>query len=479
MGKPTAVTIDPPMEAWSLHRADAGAAADRAALLQAAGDHAGRLGLPAITYYSAGKSPRILATGHQALAWHPGILAKGFAALAAAGKHDAVPLHLVVDQDEHPVWAIDLPRVVGPAVQVDRHRLGGELPGVPTGFQPPVDGQRLADWLGGLGLSVPDGAGRLDAARTLAEQAAVVLDHWRGAADARLPIVFTSDLIQSEAFGHIVSLLRDHAEQAIRAYNRAVYGVPEAGLRPLAIGREWIELPLWACRWEQPRQRVYADVSDSKPILIDESGTQLTLNQAGPERRAGPGPATLMPRALLMTALMRSTFCDLFIHGKGGGVYDHATEQWWRDWRVEELSPMATVSADVHLDLDVPTATAGDVDQAVWFAHHLRFNVDRFTEVDPKLAAEKRELIEHMDDDRDKGRRARTFRRIVEINDTFAARHTDRLAHAQRSVETARVGLANAAALGRRDWCFGIYPSESLANLRQRVTDLSGMHTEI
>lgn len=467
MGKPTAVTIDMPMEAWPLVRPGIGTGVNRKYLLDAVRGHAHRLGVPEVDAASSGTAPsRIIATGHQAGLWHPGILAKDFAAIAVAAEHGAAPLHLVVDQDEHPVWAIDLPRVVGQAVEIDRHRLSDELAGVPTGFQPPADAQRLGDWLGGLGLSVPD---RLDAARTLAEQVAGVLDHWRGAADARLPIFFTSDLVKSEAFADLVSAFLDDAPRAIRAYNRAVYAVPEAGLRPLAIGLEWVELPLWACLWEQPRQRVYADISDRQKVLVDESGQRIEHGRSG---------VTLMPRALLMTALMRSVFCDLFIHGKGGGVYSRATEQWWRAWRGEELAPMATVSADVHLDLDVPTAAAGDVEQAVWLAHHLPFNMDRFVEVDPELAAEKRELIKHMDDDRDKHRRARAFRRVCAINEAFVAKHPDQLAAADRAVQTARVGLANMAALDRRDWCFGLYPSESLANLRQRVRDLSGLNTE-
>jgi hypothetical protein len=475
MVKATVVTMQPPGSAWVPEAGEGALPACRASLLEQAQLNAERLGVapvPAVNERKANDAlaPRIIATGHQAQLWHPGILAKDFAAIAAAAQHRAIPLHLVVDQDEHPVFEIDRPRVEAGRVVVDRLSLPQQphgarrLAGVPTGFQPAVDAQRLSDWLGAAGLSVPD---RLDRSETLAEQAAGVVNHWRGEVGAKLPLVFTRDLVESDAFASLLDWLRDDALRAMRAYNRAVYAIPGAGLRPLAISREWVEMPLWACRWERPRQRVYADLADSTPIFVDETGERVAHQRDG---------VTLMPRALCMTALMRSVFCDLFIHGTGGGVYDQATERWWQAWRGKALAPMSTVSADVYLDLNAPTATADEVEQAVWFAHHLPFNLDRFVEADAALAAEKRKLIEHMDDDRDKRRRARAFRRIHEINRILADRHRERLEQAHEAVDRAKVGRANSELLARRDWCFALYPQEKLASLRKTLTELSDSH---
>ena len=454
----TRVRIDPPMSGWRLGEPGANAVESREQLLGLARARAARLGLDWLEE-AALNGTRIIATGHQAYPWHPGILAKDFAALAAAKQHRAMPLHLVVDQDEHAVWSIDVPRVEDDRARVDQHQFAESRLGVSTGFQPP------ADWgaLRGTGLWCPADPPEV---QTLAEQVAVLLDLWRGRVGARLPMVFASDLARTGAFAGLVDALLADAQCAVRAYNRAVYAVPEAGLRPLGISREWVELPLWACRWERPRQRVYADLGDSQTILVDAAGTRIDPQDQG---------VTLMPRALLMTALMRSVFCDLFIHGVGGGVYDRATQRWWRDWRGEELAPMAVVTADVYLDLVVPTASRTELLRAVWYRHHVWFNIDRYAQVDPALAREKRELIAHMDDDRDKPRRAAAFRLIHAINERLRGDHPELLDQANQRLRRARAGRANQAVLARRDWCFAFYPVERLADLQRRIADLSGL----
>ena len=58
----------------------------------------------------------------------------------------------------------------------------------------------------------------------------------------------------------------------------------------------------------------------------------------------------LMPRALLLTALVRLGMCDLFIHGTGGLIYDRVTEQWFADWLGQaegSIAPMIGVTAAV------------------------------------------------------------------------------------------------------------------------------------
>ncbi|MEM1355456.1 MAG: hypothetical protein AAGH88_11295 [Planctomycetota bacterium] len=461
------VTVNPPMSQWAPSTPSLVAVAARRELLDLAARRADRLGLVKPGGLTD-TSPGIVATGHQAYPWHPGILVKDFAALAAAGQHQATPLHLVVDQDQHPVWQIDQPTVTGQRIVVDQLRLTSPHPDVPTGFQAPLDPESLRRWLGEAGLPVVRGLGE---AQTLAEQASVVLDRWRASVGARLPLVFASDLALTTAFRDLIVSLLNEAEPAVRSYNRAVAALPGAGVRPLTISREWVELPLWACRWQQPRRRVYADLGDRVPILVDEAGTPLPFEQAGAARIDSPGDVTLMPRALLMTALMRFLFCDLFIHGTGGEIYDRVTERWWRDWRGEALSPIAMVTADAYLDLDAPTATRMDLQRAVWYEHHLPFNIDRFARVDPELALEKRSLIQHMDDDRDEVRRANAFRRIHDINRSLIESYPQLILDAQNNRRLAQAGVQNAAVLARRDWCFALYRPEAIAELRNGIRD--------
>jgi hypothetical protein len=163
--------------------------------------------------------------------------------------------------------------------------------------------------------------------------------------------------------------------------------------------------------------------------------------------------------------------CDLFIHGKGGWLYDRITEEWWREWAGEELAPMAVVSADVRMDFEAPVADRAAVDRAVWWAHHVPHNVDRATHADGPLAARKRDILAHMDDDRDPRRRAAAFAELHKINARLVEEHPDVIANARLDLERARTGLLNRQVAMKRDWFFGLYPPEKLEELRRSMAD--------
>jgi hypothetical protein len=251
----------------------------------------------------------------------------------------------------------------------------------------------------------------------------------------------------------------------VRAYNRAAWAYPEAGIRPLYFGRDVVELPLWA-QGDGVCTPVYADLGDSKTPQLFTQGQSLDLTNADTLDY-------LRPRAITLSAIMRSEVCDLFIHGSGGGVYDQVTERWWRDWVGQDLAPMAVVSADVYLPFEVPTATPAEHANAQWFAHHLPHNIDRYREpidsAEGALRDEKHALLDHMDDDRDKRRRAAAFKRIHAINAELKRLHQAAVEQAhQQAIET-RIGLANAQITARRDWCFALYPDEQLRALADQI----------
>ena len=274
----------------------------------------------------------------------------------------------------------------------------------------------------------------------------------------------TSNLV-SPSF--VYRLLKDPLG-CVRSYNLAVAADPEAGIRPLYLGRDVVEVPLWA-QDKTTVTPVYADLGDSKRPQLFTTAHNNHLDLTGSEKMG-----YLRPRALTLSAIMRSEHCDLFIHGTGGGVYDQVTERWWQDWIGEDLAPKAVVSADVYLPFDVPTATAEEHARARWYAHHLPHNVDRYikehAEADAVLSAEKHQLLDRMNIDRDKRRRAKAFKRIHAINAELRRRHDVLIQSAQRRAEDARAGLANAAVARRRDWCFALYPDDQIRVLKQHIT---------
>ena len=233
---------------------------------------------------------------------------------------------------------------------------------------------------------------------------------------------------------------------------------------------------MWLLSWLGPRRRLFADLSDSTPLLTLEDGSpvdveallEASVRTSASKDEPAEGTLTLGPRALLLTAVMRSVGCDLFVHGQGGGKYDRITELWWQSWRQQSLAPMAVATADLRLDLQVPVGDEAGVTHAVWSAHHLPHNVDRdlsLSEHDD-LVQNKRAAMSGIASSprRSRDRRA-WFRKLHEANTALAAAHEPALRDAALNVTRANQALANGRIASRRDWCFALYPPPKLREL--------------
>jgi hypothetical protein len=360
-----------------------------------------------------------------------------------------------------------------------RVRLAPENHALPSGSQPAAGAGRIVAALKSLQNEAPaadlrpliDSAAQLPPCRTLAEQVgawtAGLMAPWADAA----PLLFATQLNLLPSFDGLVRRMVDDARACVAAYNRAVGRHPAARVAPLAESLDRAELPLWARGWEQPRLKVFADLSDTRPALALESGEIIDLHGL-PSARTRRGGLQLAPKALFMTALLRRSCCDLFIHGKGGGVYDAITESWWRDWMGEELAPMAVVSADLYLPFDVPVATPGDLAKARWYSHHLPHNLDRVLSLHDAGAARKRVLLEQMNRDDNRARRAAAFAELHAINARLAADHPEAIHAAAGRLEETEIGVLNHGLARKRDWCFALYPPAQLDALRDEIAAL-------
>ncbi|QDU71138.1 hypothetical protein Pan265_09870 [Mucisphaera calidilacus] len=391
----------------------------------------------------------LIATGHQAYLYHPGILAKDLL-LREARESGASVLHVVVDQDAHDVWGVDLPEVRGDRLTVRHVRLARDEPTLATGVRDAV--RPSVDAAAPL-LKTPESL----PGDSVAQQMTAWLARLRWGGDNPLPVLFVSDLDALPTYWQLVRELVDDAPAAVRAYNKACMAHPEAGMSLLAESAELVEVPLWAVRYGEPRQRVFVDVADRQHQMVLADGTPLGDD------------ASVWPRALMLTAYLRASLVSLFVHGTGGHVYDRITERWWRAWRGETLAPEAMVTADAYLDFPTPVNDTKDLRDAVWWRHHLPHNLDRHVDgVDPDLASEKRGLLSAMPA-MDRSGRRQAFERLHRINDRLAATHADELRDADRRLERTRVGISNREIARRRDWFFGLYPDAQLEGIADEL----------
>jgi len=445
--------VEPPLSQWLL--ADRPATA-RDALRSVVKARASRLGGSAL---GAGRS--IVATGHQPFLWHPGILAKDVAMRRGGERLGAEPLHLVVDHDVRAALSLDVPVRDGESLWAERVQLAPMWHQVPAGFQPAADASVVVDTLkeqqarSAVSLdSLIAAFSDLPGCDTLAEQQAVVLARLKAPFVEPPATLMVRDLAHLPAYARLVAQIRADARRCALSYNRSVSRVPAAGVTPLLVTPEWVEAPLWACAWQRPRRRVFVDVSAAPAMFVLSDGTPIDEHSY-----------ELLPRALPLTAVMRQSVCDFFIHGRGGGVYDRITDRWWHAWQNAALAPTAVVSADAQLTFDVPIADRGEYAAARWWWHHVRHNVDRVLGLDGPLTREKRRLIEIMDVDRDRWRRWLRFRAIHRINDTLARQHSEPITSARDALRRAGQGLTNREAARKRDWCFALHERDALASL--------------
>ena len=482
----TQVRVDPPLNRWDIHPSVPPHVAQIRNQINPL--------LRAKNQKPLDVSRPILATGHQAWHWHPGILAKYLAAADVARRVGAQIVNIVVDQDPSESLRWELPLRAGDELSVSVVELGRQNTAAPTGSHPAIDPARVVKKLTEEATAAADrlpvDLNPVIAAwenaptdSSLADQVAAVLARLMEPYVGDVPTVMASDLLQTATAESWIERMLHEAVPCVTAYNQAVSAYPEAQVGTLRVERDRIELPLWFMdpapekeMWPgdqipplPPRQRVFADVAGTEPILVLENGHPAPRWQDGPGWSIG-----LAPRALFLTALARTHFCDLFVHGTGGERYDRVTEQWWRNWIGTALAPRATVSADLYLNLDAPIADRRQLDRAVWWTHHLPHNIDRVlpdTNATPEdLAAiqRKKRLIGQMDHDRNRRRRAEAFAQIHQINHRLGEAHPDLLRQAQHQLRRTRQGVANRRIALKRDWCFALYPPEQLKRL-QRV----------
>ena len=400
----------------------------------------------------------VVATGHQTLLWHPGILAKYLAVNSFAGDRQARGVaNLIVDQHTGNFGSFDVPvRGDGGALAARTLRLTTARAGVPMvdhpSFSPP-------EALPGLAAAIPSveaGVGRILEAVSAhreqpnaARQMAAALDDLMSPWVAPMPGVGSSDLMGTGLATALLEAMASDPGRCAESYNAAVRSMPESGIPELGITAEAIELPLW--RLGPEGRREHADDRDVRRCLDSDCG-------------CAAGPCRMLPRALLLTALMRIGMCDLFVHGTGGANYDRAMERWLDDWLGIRPSPIAVATATLRLPLDASSADAPDVEAAVHAARHAWH--------DPETAgasgaaspgAAKRRMLSAVDEAR---------RRSKQRYDLFLRMH-DELAALRRehhaAVAAAERRAAEAPIVNRRDWPFPLYPQEMIDALADEV----------
>lgn len=433
----------------------------------------------------------VIMTGHQAEWWHPGIVAKFFAADRLAELRGGVAAWIIVDQDDNDPGTLRYPVVVDQQkLAVRDWRLDSSgLPltqGRPVGRRmplvlspPPIlpEAERFAASSVKQGLARIDSALRATAASSASDQVIGALERLLNPHRANHPkprVLSALSLERSTAFRGLVERMADDPRSCVEHYNTAVRENPRAGIAPLDPGEtvDRCELPLWRIADIASAPRSRATVADVREWLA--------RSRHSASRHTHDGGWTLAPRALLMTGFLRTHLCDLFIHGVGGGRYDPITERWLRAWLKTTLAPTVTISATMHLEIDTRglyAPTLPEVSRARWVAHHARHDPAMLGDRD--AAARKADLVARMRRlthgqhglTKIVARQATSdlYRQLQKLLSTTREQHRDALELLDQAAVKARTGIDQARIVSDRTWCFALYEPEQIDALRTAI----------
>jgi len=384
----------------------------------------------------------IIMSGHQAEWWHAGILAKYLATSTYARKVGATAAWVVVDQDTGAPESLKYP---GQRWSVRRHAFSTQG----DEFRPLCERSAIrpsqADCVPlcpAVAQAISELRASLDAysqESSLARQVMKAMCEHSILASLPMRQIFASRLNETSLFKILIERMMSDPKSCVQTYNEAVHAVPQAKMRKLREGVD-PELPLWS---------------------ISEDGVRTAT-------RMSTASGRLLPRALMMTAMLRMAGCELFIHGLGGGVYDIVTELWMKSWLGIQLAPMTVVSATRYARPEGAPAIVSreEAIEALRRSHRAHHHPSELGEVD----AEKwrTDIVARIA--RATGAERNALYRVLQTwLKAYRERNEDRLR--SMSAEARRLQIAARAGAGAfdRTWPFMFLSSAQLMELRNEV----------
>lgn len=416
----------------------------------------------------------IVMSGHQADLWHPGILAKYFALQSIAARTGAHAVWLVVDQDTH------VPELTAPVRLADgrlvRRQGVTNLPSsnvpsvVPTARRSPARdvviaplsrGERYAsdETAESLSRAVAALNARADQPSLARQFAHAALDLLKDLGPAP-QLLFATDLARTALMRDLITDMRTSAQAMSTSYNAAVERHPDGHVAPLDVADPVApEVPVW--RVDPAMNSARARIST---VELGETD-----------------PARIVPRALLMTGMLRWLGCELFIHGTGGAGatgesgYDAITRDWLSAWLGATLAPSALATATMYLDIPTPGGliTPEEIARLRWKLHAANHRPAMLNDDAGETARERAvaTLIElrRKRDARSREIKQQTYRQLHQTLELVRDRHASELHALQLAADAAASRKAEAEIVGDRTWSFALHSPERLRDLQSEI----------
>lgn len=368
----------------------------------------------------------IVATGHQPMLHHGGLLAKDMAAHILAQRCAGVAAHLMLDTSADAVFGVDVPECVDGRWGVRRGIVADES-SISLWRRPPA----VIRAGGAIDITVPDDANAMTQATSLLQ--------WQWDRVGLAPmLVHSASLLGTPGGAGMLKAMADDPTTCAATLAAALDSERIDDMRRPEVGED-PELPLWASLAEDASNRRMARASDlDRDDIIFE------------------------PRAVLTSALMRLFVCDRFIHGTGGGRYDRATTRWLCDWLDVEPPAPVVVTAHVRIDADAWLQVHRDIERARAEVRQARHDVGEGAPSQVKAT-----MLDAIESAPVGSRKRRNAFDAMHVE--LALHAPDRVAAAEATLDAA---IEQAQVLRRRDWPLVALSPDRTASLWKKVSEI-------
>ncbi|MBD3676698.1 MAG: hypothetical protein HUJ26_24560 [Planctomycetaceae bacterium] len=455
-------------------------------------------------------SEGVICDGHQPLLFHSGVWAKNFVLGGLAAKVNAVPLHLIVDNDSGSSSGISVPTgsIVSPEIvnvsydaPMDDHpweeisvrdlsqfeSLSAKVSELmnPWGIQPLIS----QCW-----PQAVNAAKRGDSLSDCLSLARHAVERQWGLENLELPL---SQVCDSQTFRrffcHVISHLpcfRELYNQVLEEY-RDVNGIRSQThpVPELKAHDSWLEAPFWVWSESSPRrQPLYVKRVDREILLASEfsefarlelsaeSTPESAIEQLSNLRNQG---WKIRSRALTTTLYARLCLSDLFIHGIGGAKYDEMTDRLMTRFYGIKPPEYLTLSGTWHLPIEMDRQGFGNSKQSLQRKlRDLDYNPEKYLGVSHSeecrsLIEEKQRLVneqhraeagERLGESRREHHRrgCERYRRLKLINAELAKFVETSKVRIRTELEQARHRADANKILKSREYSFVLFPEEKL-----------------
>jgi len=282
-----------------------------------------------------------------------------------------------------------------------------------------------------------------------------------------------SSIAKSTPFYNFVYLIIKKIEEFIEIYNNGVklnikkkrYVYQPVKL--LHIEKNIYELPFWYV--DKKRHRLFIEKKNHKLRFLTENNVVLIeiniQNKIDSEiiniiRKK----ILIFPKAVILTMIARLFFCDLFIHGTGGAVYDRITDYILKNFfKLKEDLKYLIVTGNIYLpfEIDIQNIEQKYNEKKKWL-NEVKYHPEKF--MDKKLAeyyiTEKQKLLDILNNTKDTAKRKEIHNKIKAIHQEMTGFFKRRIELTEEDIKEYEKILKQKDVFLEREYPYFFYPED-------------------